>query len=279
MDPEFVSLPGPRKVHRKNPKGGTKGRCAQLEISGRPTGFVRTGATAEATRRGIREIPGDAQVADDSLENTQQRRIGLGGFALNRKPYNLKVKVRNNFLLQRMREKGIESVAELCRQTGLNNVQVGKYLNLKAGPYKKMAGTGAATETPTKAVSRLCAFFGCDVEDIFPAEHINSPLVKNVGEVSLESEEVASIVSQNGPDAALMREDLDNELNRLVRSLTSREQDVLTRRFGLDGGNPETLADIARKYDRSVTRIREIEQKALRKLRNPRRLEILGECF
>lgn len=58
------------------------------------------------------------------------------------------------------------------------------------------------------------------------------------------------------------------QLAALLDHLSSQERDVLSLRFGLDGSERHTLADIGRQLDVSRERVRQIELKALRKLRN-----------
>jgi RNA polymerase primary sigma factor len=71
----------------------------------------------------------------------------------------------------------------------------------------------------------------------------------------------------------LLREDLENVLN----SLSARERDVLRLRYGLDDGRMKTLEEIGQIFNVTRERIRQIEAKALRKLRHPNRNSILKE--
>lgn len=66
---------------------------------------------------------------------------------------------------------------------------------------------------------------------------------------------------------ALMREQLLEALG----TLTDREQKVLRLRFGLDDGQPRTLEEVGKEFNVTRERIRQIEAKALRKLRHPSR--------
>ena len=72
---------------------------------------------------------------------------------------------------------------------------------------------------------------------------------------------------------ALMREQLWDVLN----TLTPREQKVLRLRFGLDDGNQRTLEEVGREFKVTRERIRQIEAKALRKLRHPSRSKKLKD--
>ncbi len=73
------------------------------------------------------------------------------------------------------------------------------------------------------------------------------------------------------PEDTLMREALRRDLQQLLADLTSRERDVIQMRFGLGDGHPYSLAEIGRALDLSRERVRQIEAKALQKLRQPKR--------
>ena len=73
------------------------------------------------------------------------------------------------------------------------------------------------------------------------------------------------------PEDMLIRESLRRDLQQLMSDLTSREQDVINMRFGLGDGTPYSLAEIGRALELSRERVRQIESKALQKLRQPKR--------
>lgn len=73
------------------------------------------------------------------------------------------------------------------------------------------------------------------------------------------------------PEELIMRESLQHELKQLLADLTPRERDVITMRFGLNDGKTHSLAQIGKSLDLSRERVRQIESKALQKLRQPKR--------
>ena len=81
------------------------------------------------------------------------------------------------------------------------------------------------------------------------------------------------------PDKAaaytLLREDLDE----VLKTLTEREQKVLCLRFGLEDGRARTLEEVGKEFNVTRERIRQIEAKALRKLRHPSRSRKLRDYF
>jgi len=64
---------------------------------------------------------------------------------------------------------------------------------------------------------------------------------------------------------------LREQLMEVLETLTEREQKVIRLRFGLEDGHPRTLEEVGRTFDVTRERIRQIEAKALRKLRHPSR--------
>ena len=65
---------------------------------------------------------------------------------------------------------------------------------------------------------------------------------------------------------------MKEKLTGVLRTLTERERQVVEMRFGLADGYGHTLEEVGKKYSVTRERIRQIEAKALRKLRHPARL-------
>ena len=70
---------------------------------------------------------------------------------------------------------------------------------------------------------------------------------------------------------------LKEQLADVLKTLTPREEKVLALRFGLEDGNPKTLEEVGRVFNVTRERIRQIEAKALRKLRHPSRSKKLKD--
>ena len=73
------------------------------------------------------------------------------------------------------------------------------------------------------------------------------------------------------------RQLLRRELMSVLKSLTPREERVITLRFGLDDDRPRTLEELGKEFNVTRERIRQIEAKALRKLRHPSRAKRLRD--
>ncbi len=70
---------------------------------------------------------------------------------------------------------------------------------------------------------------------------------------------------------------LKEQLDEVLQTLTPREAKVLSMRFGLEGGHPHTLEEVGKYFNVTRERIRQIEAKALRKLRHPSRSKKLKD--
>ena len=120
-----------------------------------------------------------------------------------------------------------------------------------------------------------------------PAEKVREIMKIAQEPVSLETpigEEEDSHLGDFIPDSdALAPEDaaaftmLKNRLNEVLDTLTPREEKVLKLRFGLDDGRPRTLEEVGKEFNVTRERIRQIEAKALRKLRHPSRSKKLKD--
>ncbi|MEO1589832.1 MAG: RNA polymerase sigma factor SigC [Cyanobacteria bacterium J06632_22] len=123
------------------------------------------------------------------------------------------------------------------------------------------------------------------VDDIAKELNMTAPQVREVllrvpRSVSLETKvgkerdtELGDLIETEdlSPEELVTRDSLRRDLQQLLADLTTREQEVIRLRFGLGDGVPYSLAEIGRTLELSRERVRQIESKALQKLRQPKR--------
>ena len=101
---------------------------------------------------------------------------------------------------------------------------------------------------------------------------MDAPLVE--GEDSNLYDVLRSCESPN-PDRELMHESLRTEIERALETLTPREADVVRLYFGLGNQHPMTLEEIGETFDLTRERVRQIKEKAIRRLKHTSRSKIL----
>ncbi len=80
---------------------------------------------------------------------------------------------------------------------------------------------------------------------------------------------------EDTPDQGLMTDSLRREVQRALSTLTQRESDVITLYFGLNGEHAMTLEEIGEKFNLTRERVRQIKEKAIRRLRHTSRSKAL----
>ena len=180
------------------------------------------------------------------------------------KDYKILIKVKNNYMLKAMEAAGVSNASELSRLSKVSPSEVGFYLNLKKSPILTDGTFATSVKKIAEVLDRL-------PEDLFPAQHLRVPLRKNTTNIELDQEEMigTGYIENESPlelaEASIMSDNIQYQL----RTLTPKEEDVMKMRHGIGDYDEHTLDAIAKKIDLTRERVRQIEAKALRKLRHP----------
>lgn len=115
------------------------------------------------------------------------------------------------------------------------------------------------------------------VKEIIKISQVPLSLEAPVGDEYGKLGDFVEDTSIDMPEKNMLRDSLKQMLEEVLDELTDREGMVLKLRFGFEDGIPRTLEDVGRIYNVTRERIRQIEAKALEKLRHPNRSERLKE--
>lgn len=173
-----------------------------------------------------------------------------------------------------IRQSILQALAEQSRIVRLPLNQVGS-LNKINKAYSKLEQEherepsteelAEATDIPVEKVADTLRVSGKHIS-------IDAPLV--AGE---ESTLVEVIPNSDSPaaDAVLMKESLEREVERALSTLTERERDVIKLFYGIGVAHPLTLEEIGDKFNLTRERVRQIKEKAIRRLRHSSRSKLL----
>jgi len=198
----------------------------------------------------------------------------------NVKDYNVTIRVKNNKLLKAMRQAGYSTVADFSRACGIPPGTIGLYLNLKraAMRYGKQGNAKIDAEAEFRPTAiKMAEHLNVSPFDLFPFKFLEGHLEKNTVEREYAEEEVQYLMdnSEDNPEQLLLSQDRDAILSKTLRTLTPREERIIRSRFGLGGVGESTLDDLAKEFGVTKERIRQMESKALRKLKHPKRSQEL----
>jgi RNA polymerase primary sigma factor len=120
---------------------------------------------------------------------------------------------------------------------------------------------------------------GVDVDKIYQIEKIDQDTVSLESPVGSDDDDGKSVLGDFikddkilAPDQEVSRRILGDQLREILDELSPKEREILKLRHGLEDGIYHTLEEVGKKFGVTRERIRQIEAKALRKMRHPTRL-------
>ena len=195
------------------------------------------------------------------------------------KAYRVKVSVRNNLLLNAIEAAGYRTVSEFERDAGIATGRANCLVAMREPPIQQ-------TGEFSKVAKIIMEVLGAAPSDLWTEEQLILKLRTNIGwrEVDMDIGSFKALAKQQGEQMAALpsQEDVllkietahvvDELLNKRV---TSREQTILREMMSGEG---LTLKEIGEKLEVSAERVRQLQMKALRKLRHPNSVDVLKKA-
>ena len=185
--------------------------------------------------------------------------------------YRVKITIRNERLLAAMEGMGYKSVAEFSRNQGLNGVKVNEIISGKITPLDREGN-------PKELTKEILEILNLTIEKAFTEKQLKG-FKKHTFEVKIEEEKLLQIISPaKNQEIKVIEQEVKSKLYEILSTLTPREEKILRMRFGIGMNTEHTLEEVGLQFSVTRERIREIEAKALRKLKHPSRSKQLMEA-
>jgi|TARA_R110000737_G_scaffold349591_2_gene386180 RNA polymerase primary sigma factor len=175
-----------------------------------------------------------------------------------------------------IRQSILQALAEQARIVRLPLNKIGNINKIK----KAFSELEQRYERPPSA-EELAEHLDCSVADVRQSlnnsgRHVSmdAPLVEG-DESSSSMYDVLPNDSLPGPERGLVIESLRKDIDRSLSTLTMRESEILKMYYGLNGKYPLTLEEIGIKFDLTRERVRQIKEKAIRRLKHTSRSKML----
>jgi len=176
--------------------------------------------------------------------------------------YRVKITIRNERLLAAMEGMGYKSVAEFSRNQGLNGVKVREIFSGKIPPLDREGN-------PKELTKEILEILNLTIEKAFTEKQLKG-FKKHTFEVKIEEEKLLQIISPaKNQEIKVIEQEVKSKLSEILSTLTPREERIVRMRFGVGMNTDHTLEEVGLQFSVTRDRIRQIEDKALRKLKHP----------
>jgi RNA polymerase primary sigma factor len=160
-----------------------------------------------------------------------------------------------------IRQSILQALAEQGRLVRLPQNKIGTYN--KANKAYMAFEQEHEREPSTEELAEILEMSETEINNIFQSNSRHTSLDAPVH----EAEDVAM---GDLPDDDVMKDSLRDEIRRVLKSLSPREAEIVNAYFGLDGENGVTIEQIGQKYDLTKERIRQIKERAIKRLQKAR---------
>lgn len=175
-----------------------------------------------------------------------------------------------------IRQAILKSICEKSRMIRLPLNRANELVQIEKA-RKLVQNSSKSEDAEMKEIARLLNMDETHVAEIV---NISRDLVSLETPVYAEkdSSSLGDFVEDSGfkhPEEIVIHESLKEDINKILKTLSEKEAEIIQYRFGLNGRTPLSLKEIGEKYNLTKERIRQIEKKALKRMQHPSRSEIL----
>tara|TARA_R110000796_G_scaffold9608_5_gene32709 strand:+ start:195 stop:866 length:672 start_codon:yes stop_codon:yes gene_type:complete len=193
--------------------------------------------------------------------------------------YRVRVTIRNNLILTAIENAGYKNISAFCKGSDIPPTTLNALIAMKVPP---LMSSGEFSKPAKSLMEALCAL----PTELWTSEQLTMKLKRNTSEMALNlsgmqsalgihADEAMLLLTQS-PEEVLDAKDVATLIEETLNTITPKEAKVLRMRFGI-GCEEHTLEEVGACLDVGKERVRQIEAKAMRKLKHPSRSESLEQ--
>ena len=179
--------------------------------------------------------------------------------------YRVKITIRNERLLSAIEEAGYPSARQCSIANGYKDYVIGHLVNGSIKPLE------AKTGKPTKFCKEILKILGKNIEDCFTPRQLQG-FKKSSYQIKVDEKELKQLVSEHKNEGhSLLESELDRKITQVLSiRLTPREEKIVRLHYGIGSETtPQTFQEISLIFAVGQNRIKQICDKAIRKLQHP----------
>lgn len=169
----------------------------------------------------------------------------------------LVIRAKNNLLLSRIEERGFSNIAAFCQFVNVSYATLNGYICMRISPRMRNGDW-------RKPALDIAEALDARPEDLWSSEQQAMTEPVKVAEVVMSMAEYGRRLAASNPERQIEARQYRELIASAVDKLDPRERQIVRRRFGLETGDVETYGAIGKDVGLSVTRVQEIERRAVR---------------
>lgn len=169
----------------------------------------------------------------------------------------LVIRAKNNLLLSRIEERGFSNIAAFCQFVNVSYAMLNGYICMRISPRMRNGDW-------RKPALDIAEALDARPEDLWSSEQQAMTEPVKVAEVVMSMAEYGRRLAASNPERQIEARQYRELIAKAVDNLDPRERQIVRRRFGLETGDVETYGAIGKDVGLSVTRVQEIERRAVR---------------
>ena len=177
--------------------------------------------------------------------------------------YRVKITIRNDRILSKIEELGFQSVMQFCKHTGMAYTYINNVINGKISPLREKGEL-------RDVVKILLENLDMEVEDAFTERQLQG-FAKNSFETKVKEKQLLQMINPvKNHESRMIEKDVKKSLNDILHEyLNPREINILLRRYGFTGEGKVPYSEIGLPFNITTERVRQIELRAINKLKQP----------